>query len=113
MVDSTGAPPGSQSCPRCQGTHFTDQYDPTGPHAGRRVCADCGRFVAWLPAPWSRERAERFEFKFGAFAGWKVGDLARDHRGREHLRWLARYGHGNARTAARIVLGLDSQEGKA
>jgi hypothetical protein len=103
--------PGSQHCPRCQGTYFIDKHDPTEPHAGKRVCADCGRFITWLPKPWSKERAAAFELRHGSYAGWRLGALARHPHGLQHLRHLARYGYGNVHKAARIVLGLDDPEG--
>ncbi len=100
----------TESCPRCGSTQLAIEPCTEGPHDSKALCGGCGRFLRWLPKPWTWNRAERFTMPYGRFAGRTIGDLSRSVQTRSYVRWLARYGRGTPAKAARIVLLLEPAE---
>jgi hypothetical protein len=97
--------------PKCHGVDLTTVKTQT--RAGERlkvVCADCGRFVRFVPLPWTLERARRFILPYGKYRGRSVGDLTASVIGRDYLRWLAANTDGNVAKAAGIALEAISGE---
>lgn len=91
------------SCPRCGGELIEVKF-PTGPHHAALRCSVCTRHIKFLPAPWTRHRAETFRVPFGTHAGRPLAELAQTESGREYLAWMANQLEGNPGIAARIVL---------
>ena len=77
---------------------------PTGPHHAALRCSVCARHIRFLPAPWTRHRAETFRMPFGVHAGRTLAELAGTESGREYLAWMVMHLEGNPGIAARIVL---------
>ena len=67
-------------------------------------CSVCARHIRFLPAPWTRHRAETFRMPFGVHAGRTLAELAGTESGREYLAWMVMHLEGNPGIAARIVL---------
>lgn len=40
-------------CPKCQSENTREIIMETGPHYAKLVCVDCGRWIKWVPKPWS------------------------------------------------------------
>jgi uncharacterized protein (DUF3820 family) len=110
LEDLRAANEGRAICPHCGGSDLREVRCTSGPHHARLVCRDCGRHVRFLPAPWTLERARTFVLPYGKHRGHSIGDLAGSVTGRGYLQWLATR-HGNAATAAGVVLGLIPGEG--
>ena len=71
-------PPPAPSCPVC-GALSREIPCTKGVHYARRVCSRCGKFLGWVPAPWTEQRSashRRLVEKFGRSrcqlcgAGW-------------------------------------------
>jgi len=93
----------SDRCTRCGG-ELVEVACSTGPHHAELRCLACDKHVKFLPAPWTRHRAETFRVPFGTHAGTTLAELAQSENGREYLAWMANQLEGNPGIAARIVL---------
>jgi hypothetical protein len=91
------------TCPRCGG-ELIELECSAGPHYAELRCPACDKHVKFLPAPWTRQRAESFRVPFGAYAGTSLAELAETETGRKYLAWMATHLRGNPGIAARIVL---------
>lgn len=98
-------------CPHCRG-HVVES-DAAPPHYRRLDCGECGSWLAWVPAPMTRERAEAMTMPFGKHRGLSLGHLAVNHPG--YLEWLASSGavKGSMLAAVRLLLGHADVEANA
>jgi hypothetical protein len=95
--------PKVERCPHCQSTELFEVAS-VAPHHARLGCSACKRHIRFLPAPWTRERAESFTMPFGKHRGQRLGNLAKTAVGRSYLAWLSENVDGNAQTAAALLL---------
>jgi uncharacterized protein (DUF3820 family) len=96
--------PDGPRCSHCGSARLREIRLDSVPHFARLMCAECGRYVKFLPAPWTMERALAFQMPFGKYKGASMAELSRDSEGLSYLAWAARSIQGNPGTAARLVL---------
>lgn len=75
-----------------------------GPHHARLGCRHCGRRVAFVPKPWTIERARAITLWFGRHRGRTLAELAERPQGWGYLQWLAANVESGAGQAARVLL---------
>jgi hypothetical protein len=75
------------------------------------VCAGCGRWIKFLPAEWTLDRARDFRLDFGKYRGRTIGEVASTPAGRDYLRWVVRNLRGGPAKAAEHVLAATVEPG--
>jgi hypothetical protein len=81
------------------------------PHRARLVCDGCGRWIKFLPAEWTIERAREFRLEFGKYRGYTVGEVAATAAGFHYLRWMVANLSGGPAKAAELVLAATARPG--
>lgn len=86
------------NCPKCGCDKPYDiKNDPDETHYGKRVCADCGRWLKWLTDPTSNSKLKRFlkptynddyEIDFGKHEGKLLSDMIHEEAG--YLKWMSK-----------------------
>jgi hypothetical protein len=65
-------------CPHCRSTGLVESpAEP--PHFARLDCGDCGRWLRWVGAPMTFDRAAAFVMPFGKHAGKTLAEIPRDY----------------------------------
>jgi len=93
-------------CPQC-GEQATVERLPAGSiHFARAACPGCERFLRWVPAPMTADRADRMALPFGKHKGEAFGALALADP--DYLRWVIHKSDlkPTFKQAARVVLGI-------
>jgi hypothetical protein len=98
---------GQAVCPHCGSSNLHELPLYATPGYWQTACSDCRLHIKFSAAEWTLARASEIEMPFGKHRGRKVGELAKTGNGRSYLLWVATTVPGYARTAARIVMGLD------
>jgi len=82
------------ACPKC-GCKKT--YDITLPdeeiHYGKRVCAECGRWLKWIKSPDKERFLYRqdngdYKFVFGKYDGELLSEVILTKRGLSYVQWM-------------------------
>ena len=107
----TSALPTEYACPQCGATKTREILLDGGPHRARLVCDACGRWIKFLPAEWTLERAQAFRLEFGKYRGLTIGEVARRAAGHHYLRWMAETLEGGPARAAELVLAATVKPG--
>lgn len=58
---------------QCQHHRLDVVETPEGPHYAKEVCADCGRFIKWLPKPENLQKIKDTQDRLRIL--WKYHDL--------------------------------------
>jgi hypothetical protein len=45
--------------PECPHSRTTVLQSTAGPHHGKKICSDCGKFLGWIPKPETLERQKQ------------------------------------------------------
>lgn len=105
------AAPPVRPCRRCGSGRTSVVLCEGGPHHARESCADCGKFVRFIPHPMTPERAAGYVLHFGKHAGRTLDDILGEPSGADYLEWL--YAQPWIKPTLRLAVATVLQSGRA